>query len=593
MSTKTFKGKFNLIREAFNGYQLRIFLLSVLGIVGGIFEGVGINVLVPIISLVTKEERGIDFITTNIEKAFAFLKLEFSLTNLLILVFILFFLKAVIKVVFNYIKIKISTEYEQNVGTKLLSRTLQAHWQYLSGQKIGHLQNTIMTDVHFGALTLEFIGTIIMILSSLFVYFFIAVNISGKVTLLALAFGLLLFFVTRPFMEISRKLSFQTAILNKRVSHFINESILGIKSIKALSVGEKILDKGILYFKELRRLRIRTNVLRSNTNAFIEPAGLFFIMIIFAFLYKGGSFSLSSFVVIMYLIERIFTYTNQLQTTVHKIYGSLPYLEHVIAYEKENEASEEKDTGTKDFSFTKNLHFENVSFSYKKERPVLNSINLSIKKGEMVGIIGPSGVGKTTLVDLLLRLLCPTEGKILVDEESIEKFSLKEWRKNVGYISQEPFLINGSVKENIRFFDETITEKDVYDAAQKAHIKEAIEKMSGKFETLVGERGVELSAGQRQRIAIARVLARHPEVLILDEATSALDNESELYIQKALDELRGTITIVAIAHRLSTIMNCDKVISFYDGKVLEEGTPKELVDVKESYLYKMLHIKDG
>jgi ABC-type multidrug transport system fused ATPase/permease subunit len=587
------KGKIHLLYEAFSGYKMRIGLLSILGIIGGIFEGIGINTLVPLISFVTGEENtATDFITENIEKAFLFFNIGFSLKSLLILIFILFFAKAVVKVIFNYIKIKISTEYEQNVGGNLLAKTIKANWQCLSGQKIGHLQNTIMTDVHFGALTLEFIGTIIMILSSLFVYFFIAINISAKITVLALSFGAILFLATRPLMEISRKLSFQTAILNKKVSHYINENILGIKTIKALSVGETVLEKGVSYFKELRRLRIKTNILRGNTQAFIEPAGLLFIIIIFAFLYKGGSFSLPSFVVIIYLVERIFTYTNQLQTTVHKLYGSLPYLEHVISYEKENEAKEEKDEGMEKFSFAQNVSLENVSFSYIENRPVLNSIDLSLKKGEMIGIIGPSGVGKTTFVDLILRLLRPTKGNILLDDINIEKFSLKEWRKNVGYISQEPFLINGTVLENIKFFDETITDEDAYDAAEKAYIKDVIEKLPKKFETMVGERGVELSAGQRQRIAIARVLARKPKILILDEATSALDNESELYIQKALDELRGEVTIFAIAHRLSTIMNCNKIISFYDGEILEEGSPKELMDDKKSYLYKMLHIKN-
>ena len=209
-----------------------------------------------------------------------------------------------------------------------------------------------------------------------------------------------------------------------------------------------------------------------------------------------------------------------------------------------------------------------VAFSYGKARTTLSGINIRINKGEMIGIIGPSGAGKTTLIDLILRLFSPTSGVIELDGQAISDISLAEWRKNVGYVSQEIFLKNATVFENIRFYDESISKEKVIEGARLANATQFISDLPNGFETMVGERGVYLSAGQRQRIALARILARSPELLILDEATAALDNESEKMIKQAIENLHGKVTVIIIAHRLTTILDADRIIAIDDGKIV-------------------------
>ena len=211
----------------------------------------------------------------------------------------------------------------------------------------------------------------------------------------------------------------------------------------------------------------------------------------------------------------------------------------------------------------------------------------------MVGLVGPSGAGKTTLVDLLLRLLTPQAGQIVIDNIDVTAIGIQQWRSNIGYVSQDIFLINDTIKNNITFYSSSVTDAAVAAAAKMANIDEFIMQQKDGFDTVVGERGLQLSAGQRQRISLARTLARQPKILILDEATSALDNESEVLIQKAIENLKGKITVIAIAHRLSTIMNSDRVMVLEDGTISESGSPANLLKNRQSYFYKMHALRDS
>ncbi|MDP3696775.1 MAG: ATP-binding cassette domain-containing protein, partial [Candidatus Taylorbacteria bacterium] len=270
---------------------------------------------------------------------------------------------------------------------------------------------------------------------------------------------------------------------------------------------------------------------------------------------------------------------------------SLPLINILVAYEKEVDKNREFAGGNKQFVFNKILEFKNVSFGYIGGQNIVSSLNLSINKGEMVGLIGPSGAGKTTMVDLLLRLFRPQNGKLLIDGANIDEIDKKSWHDNIGYVSQDIFLINDTIENNVRFYNDSLNHKDIADATKSANIYDFIEALPDKFQTLVGERGVQLSGGQRQRIVLARILARKPSVLVLDEATSALDNESEHKIQEAIRNLRGKLTILIVAHRLSTVMHADKIAVIKNGVISEEGSPEELLNNTKSYFYKNYNLE--
>lgn len=229
-----------------------------------------------------------------------------------------------------------------------------------------------------------------------------------------------------------------------------------------------------------------------------------------------------------------------------------------------------------------NFEFKNVKFGYN-ENLVLKGLNLKIDSGKTYGIVGKSGSGKTTIFNLLNKLYDISSGSILIDGKDINDLNEKSIRGNITIISQNPYIFNMSIKDNLKLVKNDVTDEEIIEACKLACLDDYIEALPKKYNTVVGEGGVNLSGGQRQRLAIARALIQNTKIILFDEATSALDNETQSKIQKAIDNLKGDYTIIIIAHRLSTIVNCDKIFILEDGKILASGTHKELFSTNEYY----------
>jgi subfamily B ATP-binding cassette protein MsbA len=230
------------------------------------------------------------------------------------------------------------------------------------------------------------------------------------------------------------------------------------------------------------------------------------------------------------------------------------------------------------------IEFKDVSFSYNKEKSPLKNINLLINRGETIALVGSTGSGKTTLVNLLARFYKPTKGEITIDETNIEKFELESFRSNISFVDQHVRLFNDTIKKNIALGqDDSMPNESVINAAKVSNSLEFIEKLDKQFDTDIGEDGVTLSGGQRQRLSIARAIAKDAPLLILDEATSALDSATEKLVQSAINKMRQGRTTIIIAHRLSTIQNADRIIVLKDGQIIEQGSHKELLKLSGEY----------
>jgi ABC-type multidrug transport system fused ATPase/permease subunit len=235
-----------------------------------------------------------------------------------------------------------------------------------------------------------------------------------------------------------------------------------------------------------------------------------------------------------------------------------------------------------------NFEFKNVNFNYDGKKNVLKDLNFKINSGEMIGFVGKSGAGKTTIFNLLCKMYDVQDGEILIEDNNIKELDEDSIRGNITIISQNPYIFNLSIRDNLKLVKENLTDEEMYEACRLACLDEFIENLPNKYDTIVGEAGVILSGGQKQRLAIARALIQKTKIILFDEATSSLDNETQAEIQKAINNLKDDYTILIIAHRLSTIVNCNRIMILEDGKIIDQGTHKELLERSNTYqtLYK-------
>jgi len=577
--------------NAFGRYRWHITVLVLLAIVSPLLEGIGINALIPLISFFQGGMTGTpDFITRTIQGLFALIHVPFTFRYLLIFIFCLFVVRAVSVVVFGYVRGWVNADFLSKESEEVMRRTLLSSWSFTLKQKIGTMHNTLVRDVQQAGGLLGASVQIIQSFSGFLMYLLVAINISPVMTAYTIGGGAVLLFILRPLVRRSRRIGQDAAGVEKQFAQFLSEHIIGMKAIKAAGVERAAIKGGAEHIRLLRDLSIRQSLVTTMSSSFFQPFSLALVVLLFFLTYNAPGFSIISFAASLYLIQKIFTYLESGQNSLQAINGMLPYVKNVSMFKKELDIHRESGDGDNPFTLTKELMFKDVSFSYDEGKRVLVSVTFAVQKGETVGLIGPSGSGKTSIADLLLRLFKPKKGTILLDGVPAEKIALEEWRKNIGYVSQEVFLLHASIEENIRFYNKNLTFQEIEQAAKQANIYDLVMGLPEGFQTVTGDRGVMLSGGQRQRIALARALAGKPSLLILDEATSALDHESEKLIHESIRALHGIVTVLIIAHRPSTIAEADTIVVLSAGRVVEQGTPGTLLQDQRSYFYKMQHV---
>ena len=369
----------------------------------------------------------------------------------------------------------------------------------------------------------------------------------------------------------------------------ITEMINGIKQIKVFLAEKRWTSKFYRAMDSYFKLAKKDTLWMNMPISVLEVFALVTLSIFLIFVRKFSPQSLVSnlplLAVFAYAFQRVMPSLSLITNLRMQIMGGLPILEALRSVIDER-MSYLKD-GTRILeSFNENIEFRNVSFSYPGRPEALHNISLTLEKNKCAAIVGQSGSGKTTLVNLLIRLFDPTEGAILVDSIDLKDYKKDSWLTRIGFVSQDTFIFHASVRDNIAFGLGEVSMEDIMDASKTANAHDFIAALPERYDTVVGERGMKLSGGEQQRIAIARAILRKPQILIFDEATSALDNVSQLLIQNAINKIVKDHTVILIAHRLSTIINADKIIVLDAGRIKETGNHSELI-AKEGYYRKL------
>ena len=405
--------------------------------------------------------------------------------------------------------------------------------------------------------------------------------------------AIVIFFINK--LRLSKQYEVQKNVkkIQEKKTGLTGELVRGIRDIKVLNANETILKQTTNKIieasnEEIKMLRIRRTYQYIESN--ISNISDLVFIILGIYLFKLDLLAISSFVI-------IYNYQSRVKNLLLGIVQLLEYnKKFVVSSERVfevigDETFEKEKFGNKHLDkLTGNIKFNKVNFSYNEEKQIINKMSFEIKPNETVAFVGKSGSGKTTIFNLITRLYHINSGKILLDNVNIDELDRESIRNNMSIITQNSYIFNFTIKENLLLAKEDATTKEIRKACKMACIDDFIMSLPEKYETMVGENGVVLSGGQRQRIAIARALLMKTEIILFDEATSALDNETQGQIQQAIQNMKGEYTILIIAHRLSTVIDSDKIFVVDEGKIIASGTHKELLKTCE--FYKNLYEKD-
>jgi subfamily B ATP-binding cassette protein MsbA len=479
-----------------------------------------------------------------------------------------------------------------------LRNKLYSHFHYLSlsyfnKNKSGELTAVLVNDIDnmrnslsimFQKLFVEPIN-IIILMSLLFI-------VSTKLALIALLIipvsGIIIFGISHSIRRRSARSQAQLA----GITSMIAETIGSMRIVKAFATKGFEINRFAKETQKYYKLMLRRDRLRFVSSPVSETFGATIAALL---LWVGArdvlvieSISSEDFLRFILLLFSLFQPLKNLTNVVNELQNGLASADRVFAIMDIKSDIQDVDNAVEVNDLKNILSFDNVSFSYgDKKDKVLNDINFKINKGEILALVGPSGAGKSTLVDLIPRFYDTLSGSIKIDGKDIKELKINSLRSLMGIVTQETFLFDDSVKANIAYGVENISDDKIKDAAIAANAHEFIKELPDGYNTIIGERGVSLSGGQKQRIAIARAIVKNPPILILDEATSSLDSESEKHVQSAIENLMSERTVFVIAHRLSTVHNANKILVLENGQIVQEGKHDELVNIDG--LYKQLH----
>ena len=479
-----------------------------------------------------------------------------------------------------------------------LRNKLYSHFHYLSlsyfnKNKSGELTAVLVNDIDnmrnslsimFQKLFVEPIN-IIILMSLLFI-------VSTKLALIALLIipvsGIIIFGISHSIRRRSARSQAQLAGMTSMIA----ETIGSMRIVKAFATKGFEINRFAKETQKYYKLMLRRDRLRFVSSPVSETFGATIAALL---LWVGArdvlvieSISSEDFLRFILLLFSLFQPLKNLTNVVNELQNGLASADRVFAIMDIKSDIQDIDNAVEVNDLKNTLSFDNVSFSYGDEKDkVLNNINFQINKGEILALVGPSGAGKSTLVDLIPRFYDTLSGSIKIDGKDIKELKINSLRSLMGIVTQETFLFDDSVKANIAYGVENISDDKIKDAAIAANAHEFIKELPNGYNTIIGERGVSLSGGQKQRIAIARAIVKNPPILILDEATSSLDSESEKHVQSAIENLMSERTVFVIAHRLSTVHNANKILVLENGQIVQEGKHDELVNIDG--LYKQLH----
>ena len=588
------KTTLNIVYKLIRLCGAKFTLIPLLSLLSGLLDAMSILLIGPILTTFNEDWAAknalVSIIDAFVDSIFNMLNLTYSQSNLIVALFVLLCFRSV----FIYLSLLVTSYLRavllENLRTEFSKAFLKVRYEYFSSKATGYYSNILNEQTTRSLQAFYFFSQASAYLLLTMAYSVLIISISWQTSILSFT-GIIFLFI--PFFIINLKLKAwsrkNAAVSGEMISNF-NYVTTNFKYLLATQQTLFLYDKIQVCIQQLKKIQFNNGKFAAMTVAIREPLGVAFLFLIFIIFDEYNGLTGSEQFIMVVLLYRFFNSVVTFQSNLQLMNENVGALETVDSEIESLKVNVEFNSKSEFLNFADQIKFKNVSFKYpvSKEKSIENA-SFSIGKNQSVVIIGKSGSGKSTVCNLLTRLIEPNSGFIFFDDNDYTNFNLQTYRKRIGYVSQETAFFNGTILENICM--ERVYSSDNNTKFERAkflckslNIHNFIIKQPSGYDTHVGENGLKLSGGQRQRICIARELYRQPEMLILDEATSALDDNSRRAIHKYFALLKGKLTVLSISHRLDNLADFDKVILIDDGAIVAEGHYNDLI--QDSFIFK-------
>lgn len=546
-------------------------------------EGISLLLLVPLLQLVglDVQQGSLGQIADFVASIFNSIGITPTLAVVLLIYVFIISLNAFIYKLQTTETSKIQYEFAANLRKRLFKRITGSNWIFFTRSRSSDFAHALTNEIErISTGTGQFL-TLVASLLALTVYIIFALKLSGLITGLVFLVGIILLLLLKKRTQSAGSSGEKITSVTKNMYSAAIQHLDGMKTVKSFNMEEKNVQEFSDVADEVSGSYMNAIKNYADVKLLFDIGSVAILSLIVFILISFINISTAELLILLFLFVRMIPRFSIIQRSYQYFINMLPAFASVMNLEEECKKATENQNDLENIQFSEEIKFKDVSFYYDKEKGSfgIEGLNLDIGAGKTTAIVGLSGAGKSTVCDLVMGLIKPDKGQILIDG-SLRPENAPSWRNQIGYVAQDTFLFNDTVRNNLLFADPKASDEEILNALKLASAHEFVLKLPGRLDTLIGDRGVLLSGGEKQRLALARALLRKPSLLILDEATSNLDSKNEKKILDSIEKLHGDMTILMIAHRLSTIHSADIIYLIENGRLIEYGKWNELISLE-------------